>query len=61
MLERGRLQRKCVFEVLRRVTQATKKLTAQVMAAIKTLDLVVQATQHNGILPPEAFYNELIR
>ncbi len=39
----------------------TKKLTAGVMAAIKVLAVVEQANQLARRLPPEAFYNELIR
>ena len=41
--------------------QETKKLTGHVMAAIKTMAVVDQANQLGRVLPPEAFYNELIR
>ena len=41
--------------------QVTKKLTTQVMSAIKALAVVDQANQLGRLLPPEAFYNELIR
>ena len=41
--------------------QETKKLTGNVMAAIKTMAVVDQANQLGRVLPPEAFYNELIR
>jgi hypothetical protein len=45
---------------------ATKRLTAGVMAAIKALALVERANdvmrqKRPSTLPPEAFYNELIR
>jgi hypothetical protein len=45
---------------------ATKRLTAGVMAAIKALALVERANdvmrqKRASALPPEAFYNELIR
>lgn len=43
------------------VLQVTKKLTTQVMSAIKALAVVYQASQLGSVLPPEAFYNELIR
>ncbi len=39
---------------------ATKKLTISVMNAIKVLALVEEANQLGRLLPPEAFYNELI-
>ena len=42
-------------------SQETKKLTGNVMAAIKTMAVVDQANQLGRVLPPEAFYNELIR
>lgn len=40
---------------------ATKKLTVSVMNAIKVLQQVEEANQLGRMLPPEAFYNELIR
>jgi alpha-tubulin suppressor-like RCC1 family protein len=40
---------------------ATKKLTVHVMNAIKVLAAVEEANQLGRRLPPEAFYNELIR
>lgn len=40
---------------------ATKKLTTNVMNVIKVLALVENANQVCRLLPPEAFYNELIR
>lgn len=40
---------------------ATKKLTVAVMNAIKVLALVEESNQLGRKLPPEAFYNELIR
>ena len=39
---------------------ATKKLTISVMNAIKVLAMVEEANQLGRLLPPEAFYNELI-
>ena len=39
---------------------ATKKLTISVMNAIKVLALVEESNQFGRLLPPEAFYNELI-
>ncbi len=39
---------------------ATKKLTVSVMNAIKTLAKVNEANQIGRVLPPEAFYNQLI-
>lgn len=39
---------------------ATKKLTISVMNAIKVLALVEEANQLGRLLPPDAFYNELI-
>ena len=46
---------------VRNDVQETKKLTGHVMAAIKTMAVVDQANQLGRVLPPEAFYNELIR
>lgn len=40
---------------------ATKKLTVSVMNVIKVLARVEEANQIGRKLPPEAFYNELIR
>ena len=40
---------------------ATKKLTVSVMSAIKLLARVEEANQLSRALPPEIFYNELIR
>lgn len=48
-------------EFLTAELSATKKLTNEVMAAIKVLALAEQANQINRRLPPEAWYNELIR
>lgn len=39
----------------------TKKLTVSVMNVIKVLAKVEEANQLGRQLPPEAFYNELIR
>lgn len=39
----------------------TKKLTTEVMDTIKVLAKVEEANQLGRQLPPEAFYNELIR
>ena len=39
----------------------TKKLTVSVMNVIKVLAKVEEANQLGRSLPPEAFYNELIR
>lgn len=40
---------------------STKKLTVSVMNSIKVLSKVEEANQVGRLLPPEAFYNELIR
>jgi len=40
---------------------ATKKLTISVMNAIKMLAKVEEANQLSRLLPPDAFYNTLIR
>ena len=39
----------------------TKKLTVSVMNTIKVLAKVEEANQLGRLLPPEAFYNQLIR
>ncbi len=40
---------------------ATKKLTVSVMNAIKVIAKVEEANQVGRALPPDAFYNQLIR
>lgn len=40
---------------------ATKKLTVSVMNVIKVLAVVEEGNQLGRKMPPEAFYNELIR
>lgn len=48
-------------EFLTRELSETKKLTAEVMSTIKALAIVEQSNHVNRHLPPEAFYNDLIR
>ena len=57
------LERRVVAPLQKYLTDelyATKKLTISVMNAIKVLALVEEANQLGRLLPPEAFYNELI-